>query len=294
MNVLLCGASGFVGRHVAARLQRAGIHVVPAVSPSRVGTTPGGVEADFCRDLDAAIWRQRLAGIDAVINAVGVLRDTRARPMRCVHEQAPIALFDACAETGVRRVIHVSALGIDDSETAYARTKRAADAHLLSLTRAGRLDGAVLRPSVLFGLGGASTHLFLNLARLPWLWFPAVALHARVQPLCVAELAEVAEALLILERTRCGVIELAGPRALTVAAYVASLRAQRGATPARVHALPEWLTQLSVRLGDALPFTPWGSEALALMAKDNVSRASTLAELLGRSPTDPDRFLGEP
>jgi hypothetical protein len=87
------------------------------------------------------------------------------------------------------------------------------------------------------------------------------------------------------------VTELAGPRPLTVAEYVASLREQRGASFAHVHALPDWLTRLSVRLGDALPVTPWGSEALALLTKDNVSRSVALAELLGRAPTDPDRFL---
>jgi uncharacterized protein YbjT (DUF2867 family) len=256
-----------------------------------VSATPGAVTIDFCRDLDPATWRPRLAGIDAVINTVGVLRDTRARPMQQVHAQAPIALFEACAAAGVRRVIHISALGIDASETAYARTKRTADARLLALTHAGRLDGVVLRPSVLFGSGGASTQLFVSLARLPLLGFPAVALRARVQPLLVAELAEAVKALLTRQPDRTGVTELAGPRPLTVAEYVASLREQRGASLAHVHALPDWLTRLSVLLGDALPVTPWGSEALALLTKDNVSRSVALAELLGRAPTDPDRFL---
>jgi nucleoside-diphosphate-sugar epimerase len=70
---------------------------------------------------------------DAVVNTVGVLRDTRARPIDAVHQHTPIALFDACVQAGVRRVVHVSALGIVGSSTRYARTKLAADEHLLGL-----------------------------------------------------------------------------------------------------------------------------------------------------------------
>jgi uncharacterized protein YbjT (DUF2867 family) len=291
MRVLLCGAGGFVGRNVSARLAAAGVSVVPAVSPRRGDTGRGALTVDFCRDVDPATWRARLEGIDSVVNTVGVLRDTRRRPMLRVHQQVPIALFEACAAAGVRRVVHVSALGIQDGDTPYAQTKRAADARLVELTTQGRLDGVVLRPSVLFGPGDASTELFMNLARLPFLVLPAPVRTARVQPLRVTELAETVETLLLQQPRRNGVLELAGPRALSLADYVASLRSQNGKAPARVATLPPALTRLSVCLGDAVPVSPWGSQALALLEKDNTSDAGTLAELLGRTPTDPARFL---
>ncbi len=103
MKVLVCGAGGFIGRHIVQQLR------APDTACRRAALR----EMDYGRDLQAETWLPRVKGIDAVINAVGVLRDSRARPMNAVHHLAPAALFEACAQAGVRRVIHVSALGID-------------------------------------------------------------------------------------------------------------------------------------------------------------------------------------
>ena len=77
---------------------------------------------DYARDTDPAVWLPRLVGIDAVVSAVGVLRDSTKRPMQAVHSDTPKALFDACAKAGVRRVVQISALGIENSDSRYART----------------------------------------------------------------------------------------------------------------------------------------------------------------------------
>ena len=160
MRILVCGGTGFIGRHIVDSLKQAGHE---PVQRSRRTAPP----LDFSKALTAEAWLPHLAGIDAVINAVGVLRDSAGRPLQAMHADAPIALFDACAAAGVRRVVQISALGIAHSATRYASTKRAADEHLLALTEQGRLNGCVLRPSVVFGAGGASSQLFLALARLP-------------------------------------------------------------------------------------------------------------------------------
>src|SRR5690349_15216931 len=123
MNVLVCGAGGFIGRHVVQTLQAIG-HTV------REGRSS---EMDFGSDIEVSKWLPRLQNLDAVINAVGVLRDSRARPMNAVHHLAPEALFRACARQGPRRVIHISALGIDGNPTLYARSKLQAEAVLREL-----------------------------------------------------------------------------------------------------------------------------------------------------------------
>ncbi|QTD46733.1 NAD-dependent epimerase/dehydratase family protein [Ottowia testudinis] len=283
MNILLCGATGFIGRHIHAALRAAG-HQVHA--PSRRGAPA----LDFSRALHVRDWLPHLAGQDAVINAVGVLRNTRRQPMAAVHDAAPRALFDACAQAGVRRVVHVSALGIDGNPTLYARSKQAADAHLLALTQAGQLDGVVLRPSIVFGRGGDSSELFMRLARCPALLLPRPVQRAQVQPLAVGELAE-AVARLVSRRAPTGLIELGGAQALTLAAFIASLRQQLGHRRAWVAPLPGVLTTLSVRLGDRVPVVPWCSETLALLAQDNVTDSTALQALLGRAPTPPDELL---
>lgn len=283
MRVLLTGSSGFIGEAVAKALARSG-HQVIALGRRSVPAL------DFTHATHADAWRPHLGGIEAVVNAVGILRDSARAPMDRIHDAAPRALFDACAQAGVRRVIHISALGIERNPTRYAQTKRAADEALLALTQAGRLDGLVLRPSVVFGKNGASSQLFIALSHLPFLMLPRPVLRARVQPLAVGELAE-AIAALLLQPDGVGLMELAGPQALTLADFIASMRAQRGASPARTWPLPHWATRTSAWLGDRVPISPWCSETLALLATDNVSTPGTLAQLLGRPATPPSRLL---
>lgn len=281
MKVLLCGAQGFIGRHVRRALQAAGHEVVAAGSGRRA--LAGLMRVNFSRDTEVAHWLPRVRGFDAVVNAVGVLRDSRARPLQAVHEDAPKALFDACALASVRRVVQISALGIEGNGTRYAQTKLAADMHLLALTDAGRLDGVVLRPSIVFGREGDSSRLFMGLARSPWLLLPRPVIEACVQPVAVDDLAMAVTALLDGGGlARKGVLPCVGPAPLRLGDFIASLRTQLGHGPARVSPLPGVVTRLSARVGDALPFAPWCSETLALLAQDNAGPAEVLAGLLGR------------
>lgn len=270
MNVWLLGASGFVGRRVAQALRDAG-HTL--VSRPRV---------DMARATAAGDWLPHLSGVDAVVNAVGVLRDSRRRPIWPTHASGPQALFDACAQAGVRRVVQVSALGIEGNPTAYARSKRAADEHLLALAQRGALDAVVLRPSIVVGEGGASSGLFRALARMPWLLLPAPVAHGLAQPLHVDDLA--AAVLACLGGEQRGALELAGPEVFTLQGLIAHWRAAMGHAPARVALLPEAPSRWSARLGDAVPLTPWCSETLALLAQPNTADAATLSRLLGRAP----------
>ena len=288
MRILICGGSGFIGRHLVHAVLSAGHEAVVRSRHSQPAL-------DFVSATAPAAWLEHLQGVDAVINAVGVLRDSRARPLEVMHTSAPMALFDACAQAGVRRVVQISALGIDGNPTRYASSKRAADAHLLALTQAGQLDGTVIRPSVVFGKGGASSEMFMGLARLPALLLPAPVRRARVQPVAARDLAEA------VVRITCNsanfspalprLVELGGPEPLPLAQLIASLRAQMKHRPALVASLPALITQLSARAGDLVPVSPWCSETLALLATDNVTDPATLTRILGRSGVAPAQLL---
>lgn len=292
MKILLCGSRGFIGRHIRAALEQAGHQVVAGVSPSAANSTAPAqpnsestVTIDFSHDTDVATWLPRLTGIDAVINAIGVLRDSRARPMDAIHTATPMALFDACVQSGIRRVVHVSALGIDNNPTHYAQSKLAAETHLLALNTQGKLNAVALRPSIVFGRGGASSQLFMGLARLPLLWLPEPVLRAKVQPIQVQQLAYVVSTLMDNASTTSGMLECCGPEAVTLADFIASLRAQQGSRPAKVFRLPNVLSQLSARAGDLVPAVPWCSETLAMLGTDNVANPAAFAALLGHSAT---------
>jgi nucleoside-diphosphate-sugar epimerase len=282
MKILLCGATGFVGRALAHALAQAGHQVLPGVSRSR--GLPGEVPMDFTREHAVADWLPRLQGVDAVVNAVGVLRDTPRRPIAAIHTDAPVALFDACAQAGVRRVVQISALGVQEGDTDYASTKRAADTHLLALHAQGQIQATVVRPSVIFGAGGDSTALFMTLARLPLRVLPRPVIEARIQPVAVGELAE-AVGHLVDQPDAATLLAAVGPEPVGMADFVCSLRMQAGHGAGWQIPLPGWLTRLSARAGDWVPVSPWCSTTLAMLAQDNVAGPAAFAAVLGRSAT---------
>lgn len=316
MNILICGASGFIGRAVAAALEARGHKVLrgmrsrsapPDFSPSpsfnassgfsaRANSSPRTDEVmmDFTRDTTENVWLPRLEGVQAVVNAVGVLRDGPRTPMQAIHSEVPKALFDACARQGVRRVVHLLALGIASGASPYARTKREAEMHLHALSAQGALQGVALQPSVVFGPGGAGCELFTALARWPMLVLPPQAFSTQVQPVRIEELAQVVATLAGSDSELCGPLACVGPQGVSLAGLIANLRHQMGYAPARVMTLPDALARASARLGDAFPFTPWGTQALALLAQDNTADPAPFARLLGRPATPYSQLLATP
>src|ERR1044071_6274457 len=114
MRVLVTGAYGLIGSAILARLHADG-HVLTGAGRSitearRRFPYARWIEADLAR-LTAGDWRPLLKDIDAVVNCVGVLQDSARDDSRRVHVDGTLALFEACAAAGVRRVVHLSALG---------------------------------------------------------------------------------------------------------------------------------------------------------------------------------------
>ena len=168
MRILLTGASGFIGRHIAAALGAAGHEVTAAIrNPARAKLNIAAqdfIAVDFQKDITATVWQDRLNNIDVVINAVGIISETPHQKFSNLHSKTPCALFKACEKSGVKKVIQISALGAEDSSTSrYHKTKKAADDCLSLLD----LDWVILHPSVVYGQGAASSEFFRALSALP-------------------------------------------------------------------------------------------------------------------------------
>ena len=285
MVVFLTGASGFIGQHVAAALRSAGHRVIAGVH--RREADGDAVAVDFTRDFGPATWRPRLEGVDAIINAVGILRERGTTTFDALHLRAPRALFAAAAEVGVDRIVQISALGADeDAASRYHITKRRADEFLSSLP----LSSVIVQPSLVYGRGGASARLFDTLASLPLIPLP-VGGRQRIQPVRVDDLAAVIVALLDVERWRVGRLAIVGPAPTTVREYLSTLQQAMGLPPARVLPIPLRLVDIVTRVGATLPNAPLDRETLAMLERGSTASPLAMRTILGREPLAPWQFI---
>lgn len=102
--------AGAEGRYIVIALRTAGHDVIAGVRRS-INAGSASIACDFSRDLDPQDWMSRLVDIDVVVNAIGILRESKINSFERVHVLGPKALFEACAIIGVPRVIQISALG---------------------------------------------------------------------------------------------------------------------------------------------------------------------------------------
>jgi uncharacterized protein YbjT (DUF2867 family) len=259
LKVLVLGAGGFIGGHAAAALHAAGHQVVAG-------------KLDFERALKPENWLPSVQGMDAVVNAVGIIRESGGRTFNALHYAAPRALFDACALAGVRRILQVSALGADESaRSRFHRTKRGADDYLVSLD----LDWAIVQPSVVYGEGGASARLLTLLAALPLTPLPGDG-RQRLQPVHIDDLTE-AIVKLVGVPTKVK-LHAVGPREITLREWLHLLRAQMDLGQPRFVRIP-------------LALVPAERETLQMLERGNTASPATITQLLRRPPRDPKDFV---
>lgn len=292
MRVLVTGATGFIGRALVAALLRAGHAVVCASRHPRpaAGDQPScePLAVDFAAAPGADWWLPRLAGVDAVVNAVGILREQGGQTFRALHAQAPTALFEACAQAGVPLVVQISALGADaGAQSRYHLSKRAADDALRQLS----LRAVIVQPSLVYGGGGASASMFNGMATLPLLALPRGGA-MQVQPVHVEDVVAGVLAALQAPPPRTATIAFVGPVPMTMRSFLAALRQQLGSgSVLRVLPLPERLFRWGASVAGRLPGSFLDSETAGMLLRGNAAPAAPFAQLLGRSPRPVSSFV---
>lgn len=268
-NILVLGGSGFVGRSVCDRLiERSGGAggqiVVASRRPARAKhlqmlPTLQLVQADVH---DPATLRNLVQGRDAVINLVAILHGGAADFERA-HVELPRKIAAACAAAGVRRVVHVSALGVGETAPSlYLRSKAAGEAAL----KAAPLDLTVLRPSVIFGEHDHFLNLFAALQALAPV-VPLAGAQARFQPVWVQDVAAAIVRCLDQPASVGQTFECAGPEVFTLQQIV-ELAGRWSGHPRPVFGLPDALARLQAAAMELLPGTP-------LMSRDNLDSMRT-------------------
>ena len=300
-RILVLGGSGFVGRHLVARLSAAGHSVlVPTRYRERAKAllplpTVEVVQAELHQP---DTLRRLLAGCDAVFNLVGVLHSARARgaerygaQFARAHVELPRQLLQACREAGVHKLLHMSALGAStDGPSEYLRSKGEAEALLTAAANgsastndsASGLQLCLFRPSVIYGEDDKFLNLFKNLQN----FLPVLAVggaEARFQPVWVEDVAAAMLAALQamqaarhsgaqrFDQAQC--FDLVGPEVFTLRQLIRFAGAAAGhARP--IIALPAKLAYLQAWAMEFLPGSPLSRDNLDSMRVDNVSPAA--------------------
>lgn len=286
-SVCIMGGTGFIGRQIANRLANTPVsikvltsrrernrHLLPIPNLQLI-------EADVH---DPQQLQHHLADVDAVINLVAILNEDNkpGRRFEDVHVQLVEKLLVACRDNGVRRLLHVSALGADpEGPSRYQRTK--GEGEQLALAANGDdLAVTVFQPSVVFGPADSFLNTFANVLRIaPFMPLPTP--DARFQPVYVDDVAAAIQTT-FEDRSSFGqCYELGGPTVYTLeelVRYVATLLEKRRL----IVGLPDGLSRLQGRILQHFPGKPYTYDNYLSTRVDNVCQHNGLPDL-GIHPT---------
>jgi uncharacterized protein YbjT (DUF2867 family) len=282
-RVVVLGGTGFVGRAFCERWSRVYPHSTLVVPTRRrhhgrdIQHLPS-VELVECRTMDPIALPRLLVGAHAVVNLVAILHGSAAEFKR-VHIDLPSQLATACRVAGVRRVIHISALGASTNgshlPSEYLRTKSAGEE---VLCRSG-LDVTILRPSVIFGAQDRFLNVFAALQSIAPL-MPLACSGAQFQPVWVEDVVSALIHALTHPQTRGQVLECVGPEVFSLAELV-RLAGRYAECERLVLPIPKVLGYLQASMMQLWPGQP-------LLSHDNIRSMSVPNIATGQGLTLPD------
>ena len=258
MHVLVLGATGVVATPIVHRLLAAG-HAVTGIgrdvtAAQRRLPNVTWVARDIARLTRPQDWQPLLVGTDAVVNAAGVLQDSLRDDVTALQVTAMRALYAACLDQGIRKIVQISAAGASvNAPSAFMQTKGEADQTLSGLD----LDWVVFRPGVVIGPNAVGASAMMRaLAALPYI-VPLANPEMLVRTVHVDDVADAVLRALDGRVPARAIYDLVEPKPHTLKDAVAAIRAWLGYPPARYVALPGWLATTLFRIGDVLGWLGW-------------------------------------
>ncbi|MDA0838726.1 MAG: NAD(P)H-binding protein [Planctomycetota bacterium] len=310
MNVFMTGATGFVGRHILPKLIEKGHSVkclIRAGSESKlpnsdqITAVPGNIH-------DRASFEQGLEGCDAVMHLVGIIGEVGQNTFFRVHMLGTQNVVDAMRTHGIKRLVHMSALGVrPGAEANYHKTKYDAEVYIksnntqteLGQTPTAKLDYTIFRPSIIHGPDGEFMQMLkefvtgkfdpvLKKFGIPLPFFPIPGDGAGLlQPVYVEELAQMFVDSLDKPETIGGEYNLGGPKQYTLEEMVKLVATAMGREPRRGIHFPMWLMYIvATAMEIVFPLCcgkkpDLNRDQLIMMQEDNVCDSSEVEEVFG-------------
>ena len=282
-RIFVTGATGFVGRAVVPALRAHGYAVRCLVRRGSELDLRGmeaieRVEGDI---LSPDTLERGMAGCDTVVHLVGIIREEHAASFERIHTQGTVNVLEAAAATGVRRYLHMSALGTRPGARArYHRSKWAAEESV----RASPIPWTIFRPSIVYGPGDQFINLFAGLIR----HYPVVPVigngQQRLQPVTVEHIAEGFARAVELSATVKHAYDVGGPDAVTMVQLLDLIGAALGRARVRKVHVPLGVVRPATRLLHKLPGFPLTPDQLVMLEEDNVGDPQPFYSTLGLAP----------
>ena len=291
MKILLTGATGFIGHHLLATLIQAGHQVTACVrNPAKLAQLVDDIDfltMDYSTAHKVADWLPYVQEVDVVINAVGIIGQTSRQRFSALHTDSPVALFTACEQAGVPRIVQISALGADaTASTEYHQSKYAADDVLTQMN----LHWFIICPSIVLGEHGKSLGLFNALANLPCI--PVInGGRQRIQPIVIDDLVAVVMRCLDTQQPGQLIIDAVGSEPIAFADLLQQLRQWQGKAKGRLFSIPLSVAYRLLPLARLLDEPALNKETLRMLESGNTADAAGITRFLGKAPQGVSDYL---
>lgn len=283
----MTGGTGFVGTHLVNALQRRGHKVAVLARRAEAARNRYNhpVEAIAGNVLEPASLLSAAHGRDAIIHLVAVIHERGSQTFDAVHRTGTENAVAAAQASGVRRFLHMSAMGVaEDGPSVYSRTKAAGE----KAVRGSGLDWTIFRPSLIFGPGDGFVSLLAPVVRRNPVFIPVIGPGTtKFMPVSVHDVARVFASALEKPETTGRSFEVGGPEIVTLNDLYRGIAAAVGKPRKPLLHLPLWYGRILARGFETasrwgiLPAPPVTRDQLASLSRDNTADVSETERVFG-------------
>ena len=290
--ILITGSTGFVGRNIVKRAREKGLKLKCLVrSPERARSVLGD-NIEFAQGdvLNSNSLDKAMDSVEAIIHLVGIIVETKGASFENVHYHGTVNVVEAAKKAGVKRYLHMSALGTRaDAESRYHKTKWQAEEHV----RNSGLDWTIFRPSVIFGPEDEFINMFIRMIKLSPI-IPIIGKgKGKIQPVWVMDVAECFLKALEKNDTIKKVFELGGYDKLNVEELMDIILKIKEKIRIKIH-LPLPLMKFNAAVIETLfANPPLTSDQLIMLEEENTCDVSIIKNVFEIKPKRVEDYLKE-
>ena len=252
----ILGGGGFIGRYLVRNLTKKNYRCIITTRKAfqkgylKTQATPGSIELVDWNPNNFSKLKEAIKNSDVVVNLIGILYETRKQKFYNIHANIPEAVAKICADTDVKKFIHVSAIGANEnSKSLYQKSKYQGEVKALNNFK----NTVILRPSVVCGTEDNFTNLFSKLSILPII--PVVGINYKFQPILVEDVSNAIVKAIEQKGNEGKTYEIGGPKIISFGDMIKSILKTIN-KKRLVVSMPMSIAKIQSTITDLLPFPP--------------------------------------